>query len=128
MHRKIKCIDAGTFRIVAYLGLYLVVVLTGYCDIALSLDGMLNIGQARALTENGIGQVRAFLTHDLCSRHQEALNQMPLRDAGFFNQVVVFNILRKHGRQSGNLGRSHGSAAHRHILIRHSGFTVQRER
>ena len=115
-----ESILAGLAGIVAQLHLHLAVRRAGggvsrHREIAVRLDGAVDVGKARALLQHGIVRSAVPIHHRLSGGHQQALGQMTGGNAGLLRKPILPEVLGQHGHHAGDLGSCHGGTGH--ILI-----------
>ena len=113
---------AGSAGIVAQLRLHLAVGKAGggvlvHQEEGLGADRLVDVGQARALLQQGIIVVGVLLQHGHSRGHEQALGEGPHGQAGLLPQAV-FRVKLAHQRpETQDLRGGHGGAGHELILI-----------
>ncbi len=110
VHRELQLIHAGLGHVVAKL--HLRAVHTGNGDVALGLDGRVDVHQTGALTARGNGRV--LVIDDARRAHEQGVNQM-LALRGVHIGVLRLDRLRNDRHAAGHVRRGHGRAGHQLI-------------
>ena len=116
-----------TVGVVLHLRLHLTVTLAAHCHIRGSCHNIGHVGRSGTLLNHGIGQVVVgAVLHGSRGGHQQTLNQHAGRDIQLTHRLILPDVLRQKSHQTCGMRRSHGGAAHLHILVGLSGSAINR--